>query len=178
MKIILFPWYKNTFYLTKFLTKSFFNVLGVKHRKVINKLSKSNDPEDALKLKKTTEQTNSLTASKPIENISKPIDSHDDLKSNITINAISSSNTSLGPQTKLEALSDTVKCERNLPPGYVIVPSTNPRETDTFVCKVCHHSSKDVFSVSAVCHLISNLSNLYSNIPIINLPYQNNYSLI
>ena len=129
---------------------------------MINKLSKSNDPQDALKLKKTTEQTNSLTASKPIENISKPIDSHDDLKSKITLNSISSSNTSLGPQTKLEVLSGTIKCERNLPPGYVIVPSTNPGGTDTFVCKVCHHSSKDVFSVNAVCNLISNLSNLYS----------------
>ena len=118
---------------------------------MINKLSKSNDPQDALKLKKATEQTNSLSTSKPIENISKPISSHDDLKSNIV--SISSSNTSLGPQIKLEALSGTIKCERNLPPGYVIVPSTNPRETDTFVCKVCHHSSKDVFSVNVVRHV-------------------------
>ena len=131
-------------------TKHFTIVVGVKHRKVINKLSKSNDPQDALKLQKTTEQTNSLNARPPIENISKPIDSQHDLKSNITLNSISSSDTSLGPQTKLEALSGTIKCERNLPPGYVVVPSTNPRETDTFVCKVCHHSSKDVFSVNAV----------------------------
>ena len=113
-------------------------------------MSKSNDPQDALKLQKTTEQTNSLNATAAIENISKPIDSHHDSKSNITLNSISSSDTSLGPQTKLEALSGTIKCERNLPPGYVVVPSTNPRETDTFVCKVCHHSSKDVFSVNAV----------------------------
>ena len=40
--------------------------------------------------------------------------------------------------------------ERNLPPGYVVVTSNQPGEPDTFVCKVCPHSSKDVYSVNAV----------------------------
>ena len=68
-------------------------------------------------------------------------------------NPMSISNTSPQTQGKVEALKAANKCERNLPPGYVVISSNTPGQPDTFVCKVCQHSSRDVFSVNAVIDL-------------------------
>ena len=49
-----------------------------------------------------------------------------------------------------EARETPKNSERNLPPGYVIVPCSAPGQPEAFVCKVCQHYSGDVFSVNAV----------------------------
>ena len=105
-----------------------------------------------LKLKKALEQAARIksieiptNASKSTSIISKSIQS---VALSSTVKSIVS--TSQESQ-KIEALNESDnKIERNLPPGYVTVPSNRMGEPDTFVCKVCHHSSKDVFAVNAV----------------------------
>ena len=130
-------------------------MLGVKHRKVLHKLEKSSDPEDLLKLKKALEQAARI---KSIENQTSESKSTSISSKSIQSVSLSSSVKSIVSTSqesqKIEALnaSDN-KIERNLPPGYVTVPSNQIGEPDTFVCKVCHHSSKDVFSVNAVSNI-------------------------
>lgn len=122
---------------------------GVKHRKVINKLSKSSNPEDAVMLKKALEQADSFKAGGIKDTKIKEGESVGFPKVTHVSNPISISTTSPQSEPKVEALKAASKCERNLPPGYVVIPSSTPGQPDTFVCKVCQHFSRDVFSVNA-----------------------------
>ena len=126
-------------------------VLGVKHRKVIHKLEKSSDPEDALKLKVALEQAARTKSIETTTNESKASSINSKgiqcgTSASVTLTVPTS------PESqKMEALNaPDNKADKNLPPGYVVVTSSQPGELDTFVCKVCQHSSKDVFSVNAV----------------------------
>ena len=123
--------------------------LGVKHRKVINKLSKNSDnPENLRKLKKALDQAATFKAGETKDAKEGQPDSC--IKESEGSNPMAISTTSPQSQAKVEALKAANKCERNLPPGYVVISSSTPGQPDTFVCKVCQHSSRDVFSVNAV----------------------------
>ena len=111
-------------------------LLGVKHRKVIHKLEKSSDPEDALKLEKALEQAARTKSVEATTNESKCLSiSSKGIQCGTSESVILSGPTSPESQ-KIEPLnvSDN-KAERNLPPGYVIITGTQPGELDTFVCK-------------------------------------------
>ena len=60
------------------------------------------------------------------------------------------STTSPLPLMEVEVSKVPGKIGRNLPPGYVIIPGNVAGQPETFVCKVCKHSSRNVFSVNAV----------------------------
>ena len=126
--------------------------LGVKHRKVIHKLEKSSDPEDALKLKKALEQAEKAKSIETLTNESKSISiSSKSIQCRPSISSVTSKTHPSQESHKVDALiAQDNTTDRNLPPGYVIVTSNQPGEPDTFVCKVCPHSSKDVYSVNAV----------------------------
>ena len=140
----------------------------MKHRKVLNRLSKSTDPEDKIKLKRALEQTASST-----------------LPEEANIRATSETHTSMAPEAFATSTASTtvttIKCptppkslagaisksgaengtkQRNLPPGYVIIPSKvlgGQSVSESFYCQPCQHSSKDIISVNAVsrCHIYS-----------------------
>ena len=124
----------------------------MKHRKIIHKLEKSSDPEDAVKLKKALEQA---AKAKSLETLTNKSKSTSIRSKSIQCGSSASFVTSKAcpSQESHEIDASTAQdntTDRNLPPGYVIVTSNQPGEPDTFVCKVCPHSSKDVFSVNAV----------------------------
>ena len=126
--------------------------LGVKHRKVLHKLEKSSDPEDALKLKKALEQAAKAKSIEILTNESKSTSiSSKSIQCGPSISSVTSKTHPSQESHQVDALTapDNTN-ERNLPPGYVIVTSNQPGEPDAFVCKVCPHSSKDVFAVNAV----------------------------
>ena len=125
--------------------------LGVKHRKVINKMSNSSDPEDAVKLKKAIEQAAHLKSGG--ESNTKDIKSEGSSETLKTSTPTSPSHISSQPLMTVELSKTSERNERNLPPGYMIIPSKVPSQPETFVCKVCNHSSNDVFSVNAVINI-------------------------
>ena len=113
-----------------------------------------------LKLKKALEQAARLKSIEIPKNESKLTSiSSKSVQSIVSLPSSMKSVVSTSQESqKIEALnaSDN-KIERNLPPGYVTVPSNRIGEPDTFVCKVCHHSSKDVFAVNAVSNFPSGI---------------------
>ena len=115
-------------------------------------MEKSSDPEDALKLKKALEQAAKAKTIETSTNESKSISiSSKSIQCGPSVSTVTSKIQPSQESHKVENLtSQDNATERNLPPGYVIVTSNQPEEPDTFVCKVCPHSSKDVFSVNAV----------------------------
>ena len=103
-----------------------------------------------MKLKKALEQASTFKAGGTTDAKIKEEEAVSCLKEIQGSNPISISSTSPQSQAKIEALKVDNKCERNLPPGYVVISSSTPGQPDTFICKVCQHSSRDVFSVNAV----------------------------
>ena len=112
-----------------------------------------------LKLKKALEQAARLKSIEIPKNESKSTSiSSKSIQSVSLPSSIKSIVSTSQESQKIEALNASEnKIERNLPPGYVTVPSNRIGEPDTFVCKVCHHSSKDVFAVNAVSNFPSRI---------------------
>ena len=111
-------------------------------------MSNSSDPRDAVKLKKAIEQAAHLKPGG--ESIIKDIKLESSSEVPKTSTPTSPSNISSQPLMAVELSKTLERNERNLPPGYMIVPSEVPSHPETFICKVCNHSSNDVFSVNAV----------------------------
>lgn len=134
--------------------------IGVKHRKVINKLSKSSDPDDAIKHKKALEQVaNSKSEGVTEINVTQMDSGSNTVESKGSFQTTTST-TSPQPLMKVDVSKTPGKSERNLPPGYVIVPSNVAGQPETFMCKICQHSSRDVFSVNAVRNVYIGLTTL------------------
>lgn len=119
------------------------HLAGTKHRKTMNRLSKSQDPEVQAKLAVAREMTAKVASSSSPSTNGQPL-----LTSEATH----------GTKVASEEPSESP----NLPPGYVLIPASQSETgKDTFLCSTCRHQSTDLFTLNVVRMIFSIMFGLF-----------------